>query len=313
MKPKCVIFDIDGTIADCSHRRHFLDKKDWDGFFDAMGDDTVIDPVRDLLEFILQDEYKPQLIFCTGRPDSHKIQTVDWLTEQSIYDDEYELHMRKTDDYRPDYVIKKEMLDTIRQDYDVLFTVDDRGSVVKMWRENGLTCFQAAPCFESEQKKYLPGTLHLLVGPSGAGKSTYAILEFDWEKIEVVSSDNLRQAFCGDWKDQSKNEQVFDALKAIVKARIDNGLETVVDATNIRNADRRSLRDLVGPDCRIVYHVIDRPIKEKLATGGWRLEVFPKGGNLNLVESHHNTMHNNLKDILRGDNDPRVEVKDMRT
>ncbi len=38
---KIVIFDIDGTLADNSHRQHFLEggKKDWKGFFDAMVDD----------------------------------------------------------------------------------------------------------------------------------------------------------------------------------------------------------------------------------------------------------------------------------
>ena len=32
-----ILCDIDGTVADNSHRQHFLEgKKDWDGFFDAL-------------------------------------------------------------------------------------------------------------------------------------------------------------------------------------------------------------------------------------------------------------------------------------
>ena len=36
-----IIVDIDGTIADCSHRLHYIkgEKKDWNSFFKAAGKD----------------------------------------------------------------------------------------------------------------------------------------------------------------------------------------------------------------------------------------------------------------------------------
>ena len=46
-----VIFDLDGTLSDCTHRMHYLDNKpkDFDSFYGAMGDDTLVKPVASML------------------------------------------------------------------------------------------------------------------------------------------------------------------------------------------------------------------------------------------------------------------------
>jgi hypothetical protein len=50
--------------------------------------------------------------------------------------------MRPDDDYTPDYIFKKVVLDEMRKaDLDPQFAVDDRPSVVQMWRDNGVPCF----------------------------------------------------------------------------------------------------------------------------------------------------------------------------
>lgn len=47
---------------------------------------------------------------------------------------------------RKDVVIKRELFDRyIRDNYQVLFVLDDRNQVVDMWRELGLKCLQVAP------------------------------------------------------------------------------------------------------------------------------------------------------------------------
>ena len=173
-----------------------------------------------------------------------------------------------------------------------------------MWRDEGLTCLQVAPG-DFDKPKYKQGILALLVGPSGAGKST-----FIKDSSNVISSDNLRELLSGHFKDQTKNNQVFAALHALVKTNLDHGLNVIVDATNIRNADRRKLRDLCAPDTRINYLVIDRPLEDKIRDGGWRNDVIIKGQTL--IERHAEIFKNNLKDILNGDNDERVHVFDLR-
>lgn len=300
----CVIFDIDGTLADVSHRRHHLGNNgrspDWKAFFDGMVDDPVIEPVACLLEQLRSDF---DIILCSGRPDNYREQTEKWLSDNAIVYDK--MFMRPAGDHRSDVIIKRQMLEAIRGDgYNIRFVVDDRQSVVDMWREEGLVCLQAAPGdFDRPKVNCEPGNLHILIGPSGAGKSTFTE---QFRSDQVISSDGLRVEICGDMKDQTQNDRVFATLHELVKTRIALGLDTIVDATNLRNRDRRAIRDLVPDDCRIFYYVINRPMEEKRKTAGWRKDVFVKGKPL--LEYHEQIFQSNLKDILAGDNDPRVTV-----
>jgi protein phosphatase len=91
----------------------------------------------------------------------------------------------------------------------------------------------------------LPGdALVLLVGPSGAGKSTWAAQRFD--PAEVLSSDDFREWIAGDAADQSVNAAAFGALHRVAHDRLQQGLRTVVDATNLSISARRSLRRLAS-------------------------------------------------------------------
>ena len=52
------MFDIDGVLSDAAGRQHFLEgraERDWDAFFDACGDDPLIDEVARLLELLDRD------------------------------------------------------------------------------------------------------------------------------------------------------------------------------------------------------------------------------------------------------------------
>jgi hypothetical protein len=306
-----IIFDIDGTLSDVTHRRHHVTNgnRDWDAFFGAMGDDPVVEDVAWLFHRINESSDDGFDIFIfTGRPEKYREVTIGWLWENALKDYESML-MRPDGDYRPDTEIKREMLDRLRADgYNVRFVVDDRPSVVAMWRAEGLTVLQV-DSGEWETKPMVdPGTLYLMVGPSGAGKSFVAHDQFD--ETWIVSSDKIREDIAGSFKDQSKNAEVIAALRALVQTRITHGLPTVVDATNLRNKDRRALRDLVSEDTKIIYAVVDRPLADKHRDSGWRAEVMIKG--VKLVDRHDHIFQSNLKDIMAGDHDPRVTVWDWR-
>jgi hypothetical protein len=140
----CCIFDLDGTICNTTHRQHYLcdNPKNWQAFFDACVDDEPNEHICTLYRIIEASADIEYMVICSGRPDSHREQTVKWLMDCGIMFDR--LMMRKTGDYRPDHVVKKEMLEQLRNaGYQILFAVDDRLTVVNMWRSNGVPVLQA--------------------------------------------------------------------------------------------------------------------------------------------------------------------------
>lgn len=141
---KAIIFDIDGTLANNSHRLHFLEgKKDWDGFFSCLDKDKLILETVNLYK-ILSSTQNYVMLIVSGRPERFREQTEKWLNDNGI---EYQmLFLRGPQDRRPDYLVKQEIFQEIKKKYSVEFAFDDRGSVVEMWRRNGVFCFQCPGC-----------------------------------------------------------------------------------------------------------------------------------------------------------------------
>lgn len=304
---RAVIFDVDGTIADCSHRLHHLPH--WGKFFGDMHLDTVIDPVTFVLRQIyLNNEAK--VLIVTARPDDldYKYKTQRWLADNHI--PYHGFYMRKGGDYRQDSIVKKEILQQIISDrYDPFLVIDDQPQVVKMWRDNGLTCLQCAPD-EPLRNKYDGQTLfHMMVGPSGAGKSSY--VEKYYKPRDVVSTDAIREQLFGSI-DAGHNAEDLDRTwnyaHSMIRTRLENGVFTVLDATNIKRKDRLKVLDYVPKNQRVQYVVINRHIDDKLATRGPTRGHRPES----LIIKHDQTFRSNLKDILNGDNQDNVVVADKR-
>jgi len=137
---RVAVFDVDGTLMDINHRRKYVlgDKKDWKSFFDYMEFDTINDHVFHLAHALKNDGY--EIVVVSGRNERHREITEKQLAFGKL--DYRKLIMRPDDDYTPDYIFKKVVLDEMRKaDLDPQFAVDDRPSVVKMWRDNGVPCF----------------------------------------------------------------------------------------------------------------------------------------------------------------------------
>ena len=156
---KVVICDIDGTIADCTHRLHFVKgpsegqygcfKPNWDAFFDACADDKPIQPIIELVKGLQRLGYR--IVFLSGRSDRVLDKTVQWLSFSGFYPGEnYDyLGMRKHGDHRDDTVVKLEMLSELMvkmviNHEDIFCVIDDRRRVCEMWRKQGLTVLQVA-------------------------------------------------------------------------------------------------------------------------------------------------------------------------
>ncbi|MBD7997973.1 polynucleotide kinase-phosphatase [Oerskovia gallyi] len=101
-------------------------------------------------------------------------------------------------------------------------------------------------------------SLVVLVGVSGSGKSTFARERF--APFEAVSSDFCRGLVSGDVNDQSATAAAFEVLGTIVSKRLEAGHLTVVDATNVQSAARKSLVALArAHDVLPVAIVLDVP------------------------------------------------------
>lgn len=317
-----IVFDIDGTLSDVTHRRHFVKGANpaWGPFFDAMVDDPPLADTCLLAELLGSHPLAKagnflNLFFFSGRPETHRKQTEDWLKKHVpvCFERAEGLLMRGENDFRPDTIIKREMLQGVRNHgFNVRLVIDDRPSVVQMWKDEGITVLaHDSGEWEGVEKPRVSGFLNLMVGPSGGGKSHYIKTHFNGPASAVISTDALRNEITGDFRRQDHNDQVFFALHAIVKARVESGLQTVVDATNLHARDRRKLRDLVPVDGCIGYIVMDRPLAEKHRDAGWRDEVVING--VKLIDKHHKSFKSGLKHILAGDADPRVVVTDGRS
>jgi predicted secreted acid phosphatase len=145
-KPSAVICDLDGTLCNTDHRQHYLQgqKKDWKGFFGALAADPINGWCRDIIKGLM-DRPGYQIIFVTGRPERYQIPTVDWLSRHHLHPFAYKLFMRGDKDKRPDHEVKEEIFRAlIEPRWDVRMVIDDRRSVVEMWRQLGLVVLQCA-------------------------------------------------------------------------------------------------------------------------------------------------------------------------
>jgi len=150
------IFDIDGTLADASHRLHWILPPDgndawqdmefqpnWERFYL----DCHLDlPKSNVISLLLDLAQTNDIWFFTGRQEDTRTKTVEWLNhfvDPDVVED-CQLVMRRTGDHRKDYVVKQEMLDNmLPMDRTRLIGVfEDRKGVTEMFRRNDVTVFQ---------------------------------------------------------------------------------------------------------------------------------------------------------------------------
>lgn len=309
------VFDLDGTLCNIDHRVHFVrgETKNYDEFFRRCVDDLPKQEIIDLLKVLVSADHRVEI--WSGRSAVVEKETHEWL-DRHVFDGASDLlvHMRPEGNYIADHVLKKSWLDLEDQKPDMIF--DDRQQVVDMWRREGITCCQVSQWNEAIWKPHKNfgnnPLLTMMIGPSGSGKSSF--LDDTIERGGVVSSDVIRQELCGDFKDQTRNAEVFQVLHEMVELRLRRGMPTIVDATNLKRPDRMAFHEIVkrvDPTIGILYVIINRPMEDKIRDAGWRKDIKVKDGR-SLIEYHEQVFKSNLKDILAGDNMPNVSIYDMR-
>lgn len=173
-----VIFDIDGTLADASHRLHYIKdmaywrpggitrdlKPDWDSFLSAeeLAKDAPIEETFYLLATMLNQPQDYRVLFITGRKESTRSVTYDWLrggpecpircyswhawerrseVQGKVYGPN--LFMRSENDRRPSHEVKRGLLHAARYSgFNPTLVFEDRANDAEMWRSEGLFCCQ---------------------------------------------------------------------------------------------------------------------------------------------------------------------------
>jgi hypothetical protein len=122
------VFDIDGVLADATHRQHLVAArpKDWDGFFALVGDDALLVAGRERLRELAREH---EVVLLSGRPERTRADTEAWLARHGI--GYARLVLRRDDDFRPAPELKARLIARIGGPDRVALVVDDDEAVVK--------------------------------------------------------------------------------------------------------------------------------------------------------------------------------------
>lgn len=114
------IFDIDGVLADITHRLHYMRENNYEKFYsdEEIAKDEEITAGIDLVNRLFKSD-DSFVMFMTGRPTSTDVATQKWLAEHGAMHC-YNIFYRKNGDYRPSPIVK---IEGVRQAIAVVKTV----------------------------------------------------------------------------------------------------------------------------------------------------------------------------------------------
>ena len=148
---KTIIFDLDGTLALIDERRRKSAKPNgkinWNVFYDPKNISLDKPNYPVILMFKTLKDAGHRVVIFSGRSDQTKDETVKWLESYGVVPDMLVMRDSSTTEtlYMPDDILKLGWLNQYFPDRsEILCIFDDRDKVVKMWREEGLICFQVA-------------------------------------------------------------------------------------------------------------------------------------------------------------------------
>jgi hypothetical protein len=133
-----VVFDIDGVLSDATSRQHFIERgrRDWGAFFEACGDDPIIEEVARLLELL---DSTLTVVLLTGRPVRVQPQTLAWLERYGLRWDL--LVMRDRGDYQQVSTFKRGAVhDLFAYGLDLRLALEDDPVNHAMFVSEGIPC-----------------------------------------------------------------------------------------------------------------------------------------------------------------------------
>jgi hypothetical protein len=126
------------VLSDAASRQHYIEggRRDWDAFFEACGDDPLIDEVACLLSLL---DPALAIILLTGRPLRVQPQTMAWLERYKLKWDL--LVMRDVGDYAAARTFKRRSVTELRHyGFDLKLAFEDDRRNLEMFRGEGVPC-----------------------------------------------------------------------------------------------------------------------------------------------------------------------------
>jgi phosphoglycolate phosphatase-like HAD superfamily hydrolase len=136
-----VVFDMDGVLADAAARQHLLEgsgsgRRDWGAFFDAAGEDALIEEVARLTELL---DPGLALVLLTARPVRIRDLTLAWLERHGLRWDL--LVMRATRDFAASPDMKRVAVRHLQDaGFDLRLAFEDDRRNVEMFHAEGVPC-----------------------------------------------------------------------------------------------------------------------------------------------------------------------------
>lgn len=134
MSRSLAVFDVDGVLADVTHRLHYLQARPqrWERFFQAADRDPLLAEGAGRLRAALAEH---DVVYLTGRPERTRRLTEQWLARHDLPTGP--LIMRADDDHRPARWMKREVLRRLAATRDVISMLDDDPAVVAVLEADG--------------------------------------------------------------------------------------------------------------------------------------------------------------------------------
>ena len=132
------IVDLDGVLSDAASRQHYLEapRRNWDAFFEACGDDPVIEEVKVLLDLL---DPHLQIVLLTARPERVHHLTEAWLHRYQIRWDLLVMRPWGDYDYARDFK-QASVWDLRRYGFELRLAIEDDRRNVEMFRAEGIPC-----------------------------------------------------------------------------------------------------------------------------------------------------------------------------
>jgi hypothetical protein len=137
---KTLMVDLDGTLALNNTGRAWYGE----GYEKRVYEDDVNHMVNKVIGSLYGDGTVDRVMFMSGRMEIGRAETTRWLRDKAgWWANPSNLIMRANGDKREDVIVKRELWEQhIKGKYDVLLALDDRPSIVALWRSLNIPTWQ---------------------------------------------------------------------------------------------------------------------------------------------------------------------------